>query len=339
MKLSAMILLSLILPLACSNSEKADESEQESVALEPAAVEVTAVRRGPIDDVLTVRGETQALKIVRLASPVAGRVTFLAAQPGDRVRAGEAVFRVIPLESEAAVQGFTVLRESGKLGSEAVESSRRLEDEVRSHEIAVRAPFAAFILSRSRNPGEQVAAGDVVIELFDPRSLVVIAQVPTRVTGRLSTGAPVDGSISDRRFSGRVAAILPAVTPDALTVPVRVVLDVPPDPPLVGAAVTCRITVSHHPDSLLVPPSALLTPPSAGRALVFVMNQAGKAERREVTVGLHGDSDEEVLQGLAEGDLVLSSGQYGLADGAPIRIETPPPAASSAETPEPPGER
>jgi multidrug efflux pump subunit AcrA (membrane-fusion protein) len=338
MKLSAVMLLSLALPLACCNREKSDETEQESVAPEPAAVRVTAVRRGPIDEVLTVRGETQALRIVRLASPVAGRVTFLTAQPGDRVHAGEVLVRVIPLESEAAVHGFTVLRETGKLGSEEAERVRRLENEIRAHEIAVRAPFAASISSRSRNPGEQVAAGDVAIELFDPRSLVVIAQVPTRAAGRLPAGAPAVGSIGDRPFSGRVAAILPAITPEALTVAVRVVLDAPPDPPLVGAAVTCRITVSHHPNALLVPSFALLTPPSAGRAIVFVANQAGKAERREITLGFHGESEEEVLQGLAEGDLVLSSGQYGLADGAPVRIETPPPAPS-AETPQPPGEQ
>ena len=72
--------------------------------------------------------------------------------------------------------------------------------------------------------------------------------------------------------------------------------------------------------------------------MVFVANQAGKAERREISLGLHGESDEEVLQGLAEGDLVLSSGQYGLADGAPVRIETPA-AAPSAESPQPSGER
>src|SRR5262249_45899770 len=154
----------------------------------------------PIDDVLTVRGETQALKIVRLASPIAGRVTFLAAQPGDRVRAGEVMVRVIPLESEAAVHGFAVLRDSGKLGSEEAEQSKRLEAELRAREIPVVAPFAAFVSSRSRNPGEQVAAGDVVIELFDPRSLVVIAQLPNRLAGRLSAGAAADGSIGDRPF-------------------------------------------------------------------------------------------------------------------------------------------
>jgi hypothetical protein len=336
-KRAALLLhFSLVVLVACAPRETStdDGGKAEEVDRAPVVVQATAARRGSIDDVLLAPGETQALSMLRMASPVAGLLTFLSVQAGSRLRAGEVAARVLPLESEAAVHGFAVLRDGGALAPDALARSKRLEEELRARDIRLRSPFAAVVASRSKNPGEQVAAGDVLVDIFDPRSLVVVAQVPAAAAVRLATGAIVEITVGERSVAGRVAAVLPAVLPQSLSIPVRVDLDTVPEPPLLGAPARCRITLAHHPDALLVPFSALLAPPSEGAADVLVVD-SGKAGGRRIRVGLQQEPDIEVIDGLREGELVLTSGQYGLVEGTPIQVETPRPDATS-ETPHPP---
>jgi len=276
----------------------------------PVRVQVTGVRYGPIAETLDVPGETTARVSLRLTSPVAGRVTFLAALPGDRLAAGEVGARVLPLANETALHGFTLLEGSGQPAS-------GLRDRLGRQDIALTTPFAALVAARPRNPGEQVAPGDVLLELFDPTSLYVLGQIPLDAAGHVQPGMPVDVTGSGVTATGKIVAFVPALEPQALTVPVRVALDAVPDRPLLHAPVRCAITVAEHPEALLVPRTALISPTEGDRGAVMVAVE-GKAQRRDVRLGIVTRDAAEVLEGLAAGEQVLSAGQYGLPDGAAI---------------------
>jgi HlyD family secretion protein len=284
----------------------------------PIEVRVTAVRRGEVVDVRTVTGQTAALTMVRLASPVTGRVTFLAAQPGDRLEKGAIAARVLPSENEAAVHGFDILERSGSLTPEERKLGRDLRRTQVAGDVALRAPFAAVVSARLHNPGEQVAPNDVLLELFDPSSLYVVAQVPIEIAAQMRPGMEVQVVSGAGRASGRVAVIMPALDARALTVPTRVELSEPLPLPLLSAAVECRITLAHHGDVLVVPRSALLSSIASKRGEVMVA--AGKrAEARAVSIGLHNDQVVEITEGLAAGEMVLVDGQYALPEGAAIQ--------------------
>jgi len=45
------------------------------------------------------------------------------------------------------------------------------------------------------------------------------------------------------------------------------------------------------------------------------------AHVREVTTGIREGDRVEIVQGLADGDRVVSEGSYGLADGTKVRLE------------------
>ena len=281
--------------LACSPSAEAPPAE----APAPVAVHVAAVHRGRIASALTVSGETVALTTLRLASPVAGRVTALAVQPGDRLAAGAVAARVLPMENEAVMHGFGVLADAGALAADERPTAQRLSRDIAAHDVALRAPFDAVVAERLHSPGEQVAPADPLLELFDPRSLVVIAQVPIDSGAAVAAGQPVEVRLGGARLAGRVAAVLTAVTPQALTLPVRIALDAPLTPPLLHAAVECRITVAERADAAA---GAALRPAGGarGRSADTVMVSAdGRAHRRVVQLGLRDDDEVEVVDGLA----------------------------------------
>jgi len=308
---------STLLLLACALAACAPEGDEKPAAAAPIEVQVATVRHGETVARVRAVGETAALSSVRLGSPVAGRVTFLAVQPGDRLAAGAVAARVIPAENEAALNGFAVLEGERGLRPEERALAEGLRRRIEARDIALRAPFAAVVAHRSRNPGEQVAANDVLLELFDPRSLYVLAQIPLGDAARVRPGMDVDVQSAAGSAAGHVAAVLPGMTPQALTVPVRVALDAPPEPPLLHAPVECRITIERRP-ALLIPRSALLSSNAAERGVVLVAED-GRARRRDVRLGLPMGDEVEVLEGLTPGDVVLRAGQFGLADGTEIR--------------------
>ena len=309
MRLMLTVLLAL-LAQGCGRGEEATET----AAARPVRVRVVQARRGEISAVLEVTGEVEGLRVLRLASPVAGRVTFLAARPGDRIAEGEVAARVVPLESEAALQGFAMLEGAAALGVEERRAVARLRSQ--STDIPLRASFAALVADRFHNPGEQVAPGDVLLELFDPHALDVLAQVPLGASARVRPGMPAEIRGDGVRQTGRVVALLAALSPPALTLPVRVSLP-PPARPLLHAPVRCRIITARHRHALLVPRSVLLASSAAARGTVMVA-AGGAAVRTRVRLGLRTDTDVEVRRGLGEGDLVVAEGGYGLPDRAPI---------------------
>jgi multidrug efflux pump subunit AcrA (membrane-fusion protein) len=281
------------------------------------------VRRGDIDAVITALGTTEAFTTLRLASPVAGCVTMLALRSGDAVHSGDVAVRVLPLESEAALQGFRLLEDAKVLHGDEPRLAQRLQRDLSRHDIALVVPFAALVADRLHNPGEQVAANDVLLELFDPGSLYVLAQVPVQVAASLRPGMPAEIRIGDTVTMGQVASVLASMLPQTLTVSVRLTFNQPLQTPLLHAATQCRITVAHHAGVLLVPRSALLS--AVGDAAGLVMVAVGqRAEQRRVQLGLRNDRDIEVVDGLTDGDVVLVDGQYALPDDATIQPQAAP---------------
>jgi multidrug efflux pump subunit AcrA (membrane-fusion protein) len=328
--LRAVLLCGALVVAGCRTAATVEETESQPPG--PATVTVATVEQGDIDDVLHVTGETSALTVLRLASPAGGRVTALSVQPGDRLGAGEVAAEVLPLESEAAVNGFRVLERAGAISPAERASVREIEKNAAAREIRLSAPFVAVVGERLKNPGEQVAAGEVLLELYDSRSLVVVAQVPIRVATRLRKGMAASIRTAAETARGEVAAVQPSLAPGALTVPVRIVPSSPLEPPLRNAAVDCDIVLATHRAARLVPRSALVAVDSPGEARVLVASD-GRARVRKVTIGIRAGDVVEVLSGLARGERVLTEGQFGLADGAPILVATPeaPPRPTPAE--------
>jgi len=301
-----------------------EDHEAPPQAPQPVRVEVSAPTRGDVTDALTVTGETAALSVLRLASPVAGRVTVLSAHPGDTLAAGEAAARVISLENDAAVHGFAFLDGAAQLSQSERARARTLQRELAARDIPLRVPFTGVVAERLHNPGEQVAQNDVLLELFDPRSLYALAQVPVESAARVHVDMPAEVSTGSMTVTGQVAGMISALTPQTLTVPVRITLTTPLQPPLLHAPVQVRIIVAQHRGAILIPRSALLTSNVTDEGTVMVVAD-GTARRRTLQLGVRTATNVEVTQGLAAGELVLTNGQYALPDDTPIE---PQPVAS-----------
>ena len=125
-------------------------------------------------------------------------------------------------------------------------------------------------------------------------------------------------SLPDREFRGRVTYIYPNVDEKTRTAKVRLEFENPGYFLKPGMFVSAQITSELEPDAVLVPDSAVLR--SGEQNTVFVALPGGKFEPRTVALGPEGENDTvEVVDGLAEGERVVTSGQFMLDSESQLR--------------------
>jgi RND family efflux transporter MFP subunit len=192
----------------------------------------------------------------------------------------------------------------------------------------VRATFDGIVSKRSHNPGDLVeaSASDAVLRVVDPRRLEVAASVPVGDAGRVRVGAPAHlaGGNGGPTPSLRVASHPTAVEQGTATVPVRLAFSTPPNY-AVGTPVQVAIDAETHMGVVLVPAVAIVHEGDE-RAVFVLMGDPGSsrtAQRRDVMTGLETADQVEIVSGVRAGEMVLTSGQNGLPDGAKVTLAKP----------------
>ena len=202
----------------------------------------------------------------------------------------------------------------------AGEAARELERRVAA--LTVTAPAAGIVYGLPRKTGETVAAGQVVASVADPEHLRVRARVDQPDLPRTAVGQRLivtfDG-LPDRRWEGKVLAVSSGVR-EASGREVGEVLGEIADKPLSlppNASVNVQIVVGERHGVLTIPRAALFR--DGNRRFAYRLEE-GRARRRDVTVGLIGLNDVEVVGGLQENDTVILPGTIPLSDG--LRVTT-----------------
>jgi len=184
----------------------------------------------------------------------------------------------------------------------------------------VRAPFNGIVANRHHQPGDVVlsTSADPVLRIVDPRRLDIIVSVPTADVARVVPGAPARIAAA----AGIAPVLLTVVgraddrTVRDGTVPFRLQFKDPAPLP-VDTPVEIDIDAEERTNVVLVPAEALVR--EGGATAVLIAN-GSRAERRPVTTGLKDAQSVEITSGVRAGELVITRGHVGLADGAAISV-------------------
>ena len=176
-----------------------------------------------------------------------------------------------------------------------------------------------------------LAVGTPIFEIVDDAVFEFRASVASSDFARVRVGEEVTVTVDALPgFSarGQVTRIAPVVDPRSRSF--EVVVRIPGQPQLVsGLFARADIHVRDVPGSLTVPPAALVrdgADPARAQAFVVV---GGKAERREVTVGVERPDAVQVTNGLKAGEVVVVDPPASLGPGTPVEIASPPSKATA----------
>ena len=255
----------------------------------------------------------------------------------DEARRAVDVARAQQLGAQAQLQatadaGTEVAQAQAQL---ALAQAATVAAQARLAQATLVAPADARVLVREVEPGQIVQPGKALFSLALAGPTQLVAQVDERFLEQLQLGQPawvVADAFAGQRFAARVLSIAPAV--DAQRGAIEVKFSIEQAPAFLREDMTLSVEVetARRERTLVLPQAALRGPAGGDQASVLVL-QDGRAQVRNVRLGLRTLDAVEVLGGLKEGDTVLR-GNATLQDGQRVRARTVPwTTASSAPTP------
>jgi len=241
--------------------------------------------------------------------------------PKARLDATEAQYKTAKETYEKAVRGpreedINVARAQVNQAKAALETARTyLEDST------IRAPFDGVIIGKYVNVGEMAGMSRVLFREVDISRVKVEADIPESEFAWTKVGAPafisVDAYPGDE-FHGAVTVVNPSIDPMTRTFHVK--LEIPnPDKrlkPGMFARVRLQVRQERKPG---VPMEALNRLPGTGVFYVFAVVD-GKAQKRNVVLGLREGNWAVVEEGLSVGAQVVVAGPADLQTGTPVTV-------------------
>ncbi|MCM2371455.1 efflux RND transporter periplasmic adaptor subunit [Aporhodopirellula aestuarii] len=194
----------------------------------------------------------------------------------------------------------------------------------RLRDTEIHAPFDGLIVRRNREPGDVVVPGSSIMTLISLDELWISAWVDETAMSKLKTeqtARVVFRSEPEQSYPGKVARLGREADRETREFIVDVRVLELPENWAVGQRAETFIDVAQRSDTLVLPEKLLVH--RDGRFGVFT-NDGGTAAWHELNLGVRGRDTVEVLQGVEEGDVIVSAVNpaTGLSPGRRIAIRT-----------------
>lgn len=338
---------------------KADRAEA-SRPRRPSAipVEVARVTLGPLANRVSAVGTVEARRDVVVSAEAAGRVVRVCAEVGDRVAQGEVLaevdaelrrLAVEQAEAQLALAGANArktakdlernraLFEKGDVSDAEMEGLRlaaqNAESALRFAEVAlrvaqrqladaqVRSPIAGAVAGRFVEVGETVGPGTPVANVVDLDVVKVKFTVPEQEIGLVAVGQAARVTIDPYpgvTFEGRVVHVGSKAGENSHRYPVEAEVANREERPLkAGMFARTEVLTATHERVPLIPAAALME--GTAQPSVYVVRE-GRALLRPISLGGREGDAAAVVEGLKEGDMVVTMGQQMLRDGAAVEV-------------------
>jgi RND family efflux transporter MFP subunit len=333
-------------------------------------VRVVTVDELPGGEKVILTGTIQAQDDVSLGFRVGGQLIERTVNVGDPVSAGQVVARLDAqternavdaaranlaaamarlVEARNTVQRYQPMLERGFVARAQFDRAVEARDAAQAQVDAVTAQVATaenqlgfttltadgpgIVTARGAEPGEVVAAGQMIVRLAREGGRDAVFDVPARVIETASAENEVLVTLSTNpgvTATGRVREVSPEADPATRTFKVRVGLANPPEAMRLGSTVTGTVQLGGT-AGIAVPAAALTS--SGGQPAVWVLDPGTETVAlRNIDVVRHELDRVVVGQGLDVGEIVVTAGVQTLRPGQQVRLAgAPPPPAPDSE--------
>ncbi len=350
---TVLLATSLAFGVACHATAHGDSDAPGAPADTQATVAAaTAVARvQPFQQVVRAIGTVAPRpgRFAELAAPAPSRVARIRVAPGERVAEGDTLVELERAHFDAAAQsadaalasaehayaralrlvkaGILPQKDADQATADLAQARVAAVTAYRAQQLAtLRAPLGGVVTRMSAVLGAAVDASQPLVAVADPRALDAVFNLAPDAAALIRAGDSVavtagEGEQGEALGAGVVTSVGAGVDSASRAVLMRTAIAHPTRTLRIGESVFGRIVAGVHARAVVIPVGALV--PAGDGYQVFVVDSAAVAHARPVTVGARSESLVEIVKGLTAGETVVTTGAYGVEDGARI-ARTPP---------------
>lgn len=335
----------------------------------PAGVEVAKVEIMKLTDDAQTVGSLRSRQGVVLRPEISGRIRDLNFKDGDRVKKGQLLVQLDDqlqqaqlkqAQAELGIAKSNHTRNQELLAQNFI-SKRTVDESAANMEVSeaklalavataarlkILAPFDGITGIRTANAGDYLKDGADIVNVEDIDAIFVDFKLPERFQAKVRKGQMADidlDALPGRKFKALVQAIDPLLDANGRSVSVRGCID---NRTLqLRPGMFARVTqVFGERDKALVVPEEAIVPFGPRTFVIKVVDGTEKddkgvlqkiSQRVEVKIGIRRPGRVEILEGVKEGETIVTAGQQRIQkDGTVLR-----PTAGTGERPAggPPG--
>ncbi|MBT8118890.1 MAG: efflux RND transporter periplasmic adaptor subunit [Gammaproteobacteria bacterium] len=312
----------------------------------PKHVIVAPVTLKQISDRVEALGTARATESVNITSNVTEKITRIDFEDGQLVKTGTVLVELDQAEERAELKRAQAVRGERKLALERLQQLEerqltspdeidrtRLELEqaeatitairTRISDRVIRAPFDGVVGLRDISVGALVETGDLIATLDDTSKIKLDFSVPSVFLTELSPGLKIKAraaALGNSEYSGEVKSIDSRVDPLTRSIQVRALLPNPDGSIIPG--ILMQVDLLRNTRQALVIPEASLVPLADKQFVMLRIEKDGKdtVEKKQVQIGLRLPGYVEILDGLEEGQQVVTHGNSKVQPGDTLDV-------------------
>jgi len=200
--------------------------------------------------------------------------------------------------------------------SQQAQTAARIDElKITLSNTSVASPVDGFVSRRNLDVGAFAGANTVILSVVDIATVRLVANLVEKDFKRVQAGVEAQVEVDafpGEYFRGQVSRVAPVFDPATRTATMEIEVPNPGFRLKPGMYARVRLTVERRPNTLTVPRNALVD--SEGRRGIFLLD-GDTARFQSVTTGLQDAELVEVLDGLADGQQVVTTGALALRDG------------------------
>ncbi|XJP98115.1 efflux RND transporter periplasmic adaptor subunit [Pseudomonas sp. B22129] len=298
-------------------------------------------------------GSIKAVRGVDVTTEVGGIVRTIGFKPGQEVtaqallvqlNADSDIAQLHSLEATADLAALVLKRDKAQLAVNAVSQAQvdtdtaDLKAKLAAAEQqralvekkSIRAPFAGRIGITGVNPGQYLNPGDKIatLQTFDP--IYIDFSVPQTQLEAIAIGQTVavtaDG-LSNQTFKGRISTVDTQFDATTRNVTVEATVENPKQSLVPGMFARAVVSAGSPQRYLTVPQTAVTYNPYGTTVFIATSSKNDKgeevltAQQTFIKTGPTRGDQVAIVDGVKEGDLLITSGQMKLKNGSPVKID------------------
>ncbi|WP_009032898.1 efflux RND transporter periplasmic adaptor subunit [Indibacter alkaliphilus] len=304
-------------------------------------VNVVELRPERLENNLSVTGTVLPNETVNLRPEISGLVTKIAFREGEFVKKGTPLVYLNDDELRAQYQRLEYTkklfesqenRQKQLLEKEAISQEEydivlnqfntNLSDmnliEAQLNKTVVRAPFDGILGLRQVSEGSVISTTDVIASIVNIDPIKIEFSIPERYAGMVELGSKIffSSEAGGQQVEGTVYAFEPTIDSGTRTLRLRATSPNRDRKFLPGMFVRIKFVLGVEENAFLVPAESVV--PELNGYKVFVSNAEGVVEEKQVSIGTRTETQVQIVDGLKEGDLVLTTGVLQVRTGMTV---------------------